>query len=162
MPVNVNIFEPNHILEATDDLIKKIADKNYDCLLGVGRGGLAYFAYVSYATGIPGSIINFQYKDPSAVSIDLRADYKQYFNISEIAAGCDMSKCKNILIIDDDCDSGYMLNSIKKYLRERYTNLENIDSAVLAFYEDAEFKPTYFYKSFKYGYSQYPWNTNNL
>jgi hypoxanthine phosphoribosyltransferase len=157
-----NSFTSDDILKATHKLVREIADKDYDCVIGVNRGGVVFSTYVSYESGIPGAVINFQYKNSSIESVDLKVDYKQYFNISEIASSVDIGKCKNILIIDDDCDSGFMINSIIKYLRERYANLEKIDTAVLACYEDSTYKPTYFYKSLKEGYSCYPWNLNNF
>jgi hypoxanthine phosphoribosyltransferase len=160
--MNINKFSHEDIADASNDISSKITDKKYDCLLGINRGGVILCTHMSYSTGIPSAVINFQYKDPHIIDINKTVDYKHYFNICEnIATSIDLLKCKNILIIDDDCDSGYMLTSIIKYLRERYPHFDKIDSAVISLYTDSEFVPTYFYRSFQYGYSQYPWSEKN-
>ena len=96
------------------ELIKYIrrSDKQYDLIVGIQRGGLIPGVHLSHTLGVPFEVLHWS-----------NNGVKEKDNPTLIS-----NKGKNILLVDDICDSGVTLREILSHYAEW-----NLDTAVLIY-----------------------------
>ena len=116
------------------ELVKKL-DKDYECLVGITRGGLLPLLALSHS---------LNKKDIKTIKSDFY-DFEEKKENIHIEFEADLSKYKNILLVDDIADSGKTLKDVVEFLKQRFKNL-HIDTATIFYKKSSIFKPTYFVK----------------
>lgn len=111
-------------------LKQQIRSNEYDCVLGIARGGLVPAVELSHFLKKPLHILNWQTRDgtpPTSIPTDI------YLAIKD----------SKILLVDDICDSGETLHQIFEAGLGQY--IKNVDVAVIH-YNEAEtlFVPDYY------------------
>lgn len=96
------------------DLVKHIrkSGKQYDLIMGIQRGGLILGVHLSHVLGVPFEVLHW-----SNNGVKESANPHLIWN-----------KGKNILLVDDICDSGVTLKEILDHYRKW-----NLDTAVLVY-----------------------------
>lgn len=105
-------------LSIIGELISKLKFHSFDCVIGVSRGGLVPATWISHALDKPLYTVNLKsYNDKQQDKII----WNQKFDLKK------QTKNKNILIVDDICDTGNTLVE----LVHKFPKANNIKIAVL-------------------------------
>lgn len=89
-------------LDEAMEQLALIAEHNFDCIVGLSRGGLPIAVKLSNLTGIPMVPVVWQTRDG-------------IINDKTTLMATDLGY-SNILVVDDICDSGLTFNQVKEYL----------------------------------------------
>lgn len=134
--IKADIQYPNYTLieSSVKIIIEKInlANKHYDYIIGITRGGLFPALLISHILDKPLLPISYSSKQGAG-------DDKNHAN--DINNIVDIVKDKQVIVVDDICDSGYTLKEINSIL---YNVCDVIDTASLYYKINQTYQPTYF------------------
>ncbi len=124
-------------------------DKNYDCLVGITRGGLLPLLALSHA---------LNQKEIKTVKTDLY-DFDRKKDAMNLQMETNFSKYQSILLIDDIADSGETLKQVVKAIQKQNPTLQ-IDTATIFYKKTSVFKPTYFVKEIEDKWIDFFWEVD--
>lgn len=142
--------DANRWSEEVSDEIKRSGYK-VDVAIALARGGLAPTRLISDMVGIRDVIsIKVEHWFETATQ-DKKAEIKYAYKV-------DLSG-KNVLIVDDICDTGDSFVTAKEYVKENFNPKEIRTAALQHIKQTAKFEPDYYADSVEeWAWSMYPWN----
>ena len=135
--------------EASDEI--KRSGYRVDVAIAIARGGLAPTRLIADMVGIRDVIsIKIEHWFETAKQ-DKKAEVKYAYKI-------DLSG-KNVLIVDDICDTGDSFAAAKRYVQENFNPKEIRTAALQHIKQTARFEPDYYGDALEeWVWSMYPWN----
>lgn len=134
---------------------KTSLNNNFDCIIGVARGGV-----------IPATLLAYKLNIPTFKTIQIKSydnnDNKIPTNFSSgtLPLLDELNKYNNILIVDDLVDTGKTLQAFKmlyEYLKDIVNLTTNIKFACLYYKQSSEFIPDYYSSMVDDKWIVFPW-----
>ena len=128
----------NHVHEMIDEF--QLHKKEYDVIVGIGRGGLVPAIIFSHQLGVPLVPVLWQTRDVTDKREDLTAQAVLFGAVARMEDG------QRILVVDDIADTGVTLSQVADFLDKTQYGLNKnieIDTATVYAKPQSKFKPTY-------------------
>jgi hypoxanthine phosphoribosyltransferase len=143
----------NDVEELVNDLERQIkkANKKYDFVIGINRGGLVPSVMLSHRLGATHGVHTVHSYDGTEKQRSVKADL--YISMVGI-----MKSHSKILLVDDIADSGDSLVASMKAVKKIDPDVKNLDVGVLHYKTKSIFKPTFHGKKINDDlWIEYPW-----
>ncbi|MDE1869173.1 MAG: phosphoribosyltransferase [Candidatus Micrarchaeota archaeon] len=135
--------------EVSDEI--KWSGYKVDVAIALARGGLAPTRLVADMLGI---------RDVISIKVEHWFETAEQDKVAEVKYGykLDLSG-KNVLIVDDICDTGDSFVAAKKYVQENFNPKEVRTAALQYIKQTAKYEPDYYaYAAEEWAWMAYPWN----
>lgn len=143
----------NDIEEMVENVCKQIIEKKYlvNHIITIGRGSM-----------IPSRLISdrLNINEVSYIDVKLYKDVRLKNNKIQIKNFNDNIEKKNVLLVDDICDTSETIEETIKFLSDKKYN--TLKTATLITREETNRKPTFFAKLVKKEWIIFPWEKREM